>query len=419
MKPRQFSGKTSREVLQKVKQVFGPDALIISNRSTEAGIEVTAMPAVDLEQYLGEPAAETMRMPADEPVRRPAATLMRTHATAPARVPATALAHPPAGERATAPVDAGDSVVHNLMREMAAMKSLLQREISGMAWSGLRHHAPARAAMMQVLVNAGFSPILARQIITVLPEQALMPEADKAVRAEITKLLRTASSEPLIADGGTYALVGPTGVGKTTTIAKLAARCVVRYGAASLGLITTDSYRIAAHDQLRVYGKILNVPVHGVKDAADMASTLARMRDKRTVLIDTVGMSQRDPMLAEQGAMLAAGGTRVKRLLLLNATANAATLDEVVAAYSNGGLHGCIITKLDETASLAAALDCVIRHRLTVYYVTIGQGVPEDIRLPNADYLLHRSLRPTMNHDVHDLGDEELSLAVGQEAAYG
>jgi flagellar biosynthesis protein FlhF len=405
MTPRQFSGKTSREVLQKVKQAFGPDALIVSNRPTPTGVEVTAMPALDLERYLHVPAAEPAPAPVPLRVREraPVSTPMSTPVSTPMR----------------APEGAGDGMAQSLMREVAAMKSLLQRELSGMAWNGLKQHAPARAAMMQVLVNAGFSPMLARQLVTVLPEQAAMPDAHKAVGVEIAKLLRTALNEPLVADGGVYALIGPTGVGKTTTIAKLAARCVVRYGAASLGLITTDSYRIAAQDQLRVYGKILNVAVHGVKDAADMASTLARLRDKKVVLIDTIGMSQRDPMLAEQRAMLAAGGARLQRLLLLNATANAATLDEVVAAYSRGGLHGCILTKLDESASLAAALDCAIRQRLTVYYATIGQGVPEDIRLPHPDYLVHRALRPLVNHNVHDLRDDELSLAGVAEAAYG
>jgi flagellar biosynthesis protein FlhF len=378
MNSRKFSGKTSREVLQKVRQALGPDALIVSNRPFDGGIEVTAMSSVALERAAPEPTVVN-----------------------------------------AAPATASDNMVQNLMREVSAMKSLLQREISGMAWSGLKQRAPARAAMMQVLLNAGFSPLLARQLITVLPEQVALPAAHKAVGAEIKNLLRVMSHEALVADGGVYALVGPTGVGKTTTIAKLAARCVVRYGAASLGLITTDSYRIAAHDQLRVYGKILNVSVHAVKDAADMVATLAKMRDKKTVLIDTVGMSQRDQLVAEQSAMLTACGVGVKRLLLLNATANAATLDEVICAYSKGGLHGCVITKLDESASLATALDCAIRHRLTVHYVTTGQCVPEDIRLPHVDYLLHRALRPTMDGYAHDLQEDEFSYAVAAGAAYG
>lgn len=381
MSPRKFVGKTSREVLQKIKQALGPDALIVSNRPHEGGIEVMAMASSALD----------------------------------AAVPTTAAA--PAVR--VAPPEESDSLVQQLMREVMAMKSLLQRELSDMAWTGLKQRAPARAAMMQTLIHSGFSPLLARELVLALPEHATPSSAHRVIGAEIKRQLRLMSHESLVTEGGVYALVGPTGVGKTTTVAKLAARCVVTYGASCLGLITTDSYRIAAHDQLRVYGKILNVPVHAVKDAADMVATLSRLRDKKTVLIDTVGMSQRDQMVAEQTSMLAAGGSEIKRLLLLNATANAATLDEVIGAYAKGGVQGCVITKLDESASLGTALDCAIRHQLMVHYVTNGQSVPEDIRLPNAEYLLHRALRPNLDAHAHDLQDDEFSMTVSAGAAYG
>jgi flagellar biosynthesis protein FlhF len=207
-------------------------------------------------------------------------------------------------------------------------------------------------------------------------------------------------------------------VGKTTTVAKLAARCVVRHGANSLALLTTDSYRIAAHDQLRIYGHILNVPVHAVKDGDDLKSTLAQLRDKRAVLIDTVGMSQRDKMVTEQAALLGVGNGQIRRLLLLNATTNAATLDEVIHAYSSGGIHGCIITKIDESASVAAALDSAIRHKLRVHYVTNGQCVPEDVRVPNATYLAHRALRFTADATVHALRPEEFPFALNAGHAH-
>lgn len=377
MTPRKFVGRTSREVLRNVKQALGEDALIVANRPFDGGIEVTALPAGALEGV-----------------------------------------SQPSGPNAVA-ANTTDGMVRNLLREVSAMKSLLQREISGMAWAGLQQRAPARATMMQVLLNAGFSPLLARELVTVVPEQAADKAAHKAVGTEIKSRVRVMSQESLVADGGVYALVGPTGVGKTTTVAKLAARCVVRYGAASIGLITTDSYRIAAHDQLGVYGKILNVPVHAVRDAGDMSAALTKMHDKKTVLIDTIGMSQRDQLVAEQSVMLMGCGGKVRRLLLLNATANAATLDEVIAAYSKGGLHGCVVTKLDESASLAPALDCVMRHRLIVNYVTTGQCVPEDIHLPNPDYLLHRALRPLKDDNVHALHEEDFPLTMTAGAAYG
>ncbi len=372
MTPQKFVGATSREVLHKVKQALGDDALIVSNRPFGQGIEVTALAASALTDA--------------------------SRAAAPA-----------------APVAAAgnDSVAAQLMHEMNAMKAMMQRELAGMAWSNMRHSAPARSAMMQRLLDAGFSPALARDLINVVAEGATNIDAHKAVSGEIERRLPLADFETLTEQGGVYALIGPTGVGKTTTIAKLAARCVVRRGAASLALLTTDSYRIAAHDQLRVYGKILNTPVHAIKDTHDLKVTLSQLRDKKTILIDTIGMSQRDQQVAEQAALLTGCGAPVKRLLLLNATANAATLDEVVGAYAKGGIHGCVITKVDESASVATALDCAIRHRLVVHYVTNGQRVPEDLHLPNRTYLLHRALRPIKDGAAHNLRPDEFPLVMG------
>jgi flagellar biosynthesis protein FlhF len=397
-----FVGKTSREVLHKVKEAFGPDALILSNRPFEGGIELTAMSSTTWNKVTAPPPAPA---PAASP--RPAAKPKPVAATAKLNVPV----------HGTVSGNATDRIVQNLMREMTSMKALLQRELSGMAWAGLKQGAPARAAMMQVLLGAGFTPALARELVAPVPERAATAEARRAVAAEISRRLRVLGEETLVTAGGVYALIGPTGVGKTTTIAKLAARCVVRYGAASVGLITTDSYRIAAHDQLRVYGKILGVPVHAVKDAGELVATIDRLQGKKTVLIDTVGMSQRDRLVGEQSAMLAACGPQLRRLLLLNATANCATLDEVVSTYARGGLYGSVVTKLDESANLAAVLDCAMRHRLTLHYVTNGQNVPEDIHLPNPDYLVDRALRTGSASDSHALKEEELSLAVG--GAYG
>lgn len=373
MTPKKFVGASSREVLQKVRQALGDDALIVSNRPVHGGIEITALAASALSAGVG------------------------------------------------SPVPAADGIVQHLKQELDAMKALLQRELSGIAWTDLRHRAPVQAATMQALLGSGFSPALARELTATLPERASNAAARKLVNSEIERRLIVADGESLVEQGGVYALIGPTGVGKTTTVAKLAARCVVRNGAQNLALLTTDSYRIAGHDQLRIYGKILGVPVHAIRDVEDLKGTLADLGTRKTVLIDTIGMSQRDRLVAEQGALLNGGG-QVKRLLLLNATANAATLDEVIAAYAPNGVHGCIITKVDESASVATALDGAIRHRLAIHYVTNGQRVPEDLHLPNRAYLMHRALQPARNGEVHGLLPEEYPMVMAgamQGAAHG
>ena len=312
--------------------------------------------------------------------------------------------------------------VQQLMAEMQSIKGMLERQLAGFAWGDMTRHAPVKAQLLGEMLEAGFSGLLARRLIEDMPEELAQPEGRKWLIGAINRRLRTLTAEnDLIERGGVFALVGPTGVGKTTTTAKLAARCVVRYGADKLALLTTDGYRIGAHEQLRIYGRILGVPVHVVRDSEDLRRTLSDLRGKHMVLIDTVGMSQRDRMVAEQAAMLMRAGD-VRRMLLLNATSRGDTLDDVIRNYAGEDIAGCILTKVDETASLAPALDAVVRHGLLLSYVANGQRVPEDLHLPNRNYLLHRAFKQPTESSVHGLKSEEVGLVMpvrGQEKLPG
>lgn len=213
------------------------------------------------------------------------------------------------------------------------------------------------------------------------------------VKYILSKNLNTIENEAEVLDqGGVFALIGPTGVGKTTTTAKLAARYVMKHGTQNLGLITTDAYRIGGHEQLRIYGKILGVMVHAVKDEADLALALNELKHKHTILIDTVGVSQRDRMVTEQIALLSACNTPIKKLLCLSATNTGETLTDVINAYKGKGLDGCIITKLDEAGTIGNTLDVIIRERLKLYYTANGQRVPEDINIAHKKALIDLAL---------------------------
>ena len=344
------------------------------------------------------------------------ASAPRPPASGPAVFSGRAAARPEADEFGSARVRELQETNARLMSELTGIRGMIERQLAGFAWGETRRQAPARAAMLGELLEAGFSAAIARKLVEAVLEDADRIEAREAVGAALDRLMRAcASDEDLLDRGGVYALVGPTGVGKTTTTAKLAARCVVRHGAGRLALITTDGYRIGAQEQLRIYGRILGVPVFSVRDAADLRQTLAGLRNKHMVLIDTMGMSQRDRMVAEQAAMLSGAGD-VRRLLLLNATARGDTLDDVVRAYAGDDLAGCIFTKVDEAASLAPALDVAVRHELDIRYLTNGQRVPEDLHLPNRAYLLHRALREHGSASPwHLQGDEAgMLLAAGR-----
>ncbi|PAS97450.1 MAG: flagellar biosynthesis protein FlhF [Candidatus Dactylopiibacterium carminicum] len=304
-----------------------------------------------------------------------------------------------------------------LMDELGSIRGMLERQLAGFAWNEIARTAPTRTQMMGELLEAGFSAQLARDLSESVPVECSVPQARGEVRGKLNRVLNLIDSDADIVDrGGVYALVGPTGVGKTTTAAKLAARCVVRHGADKLALVTTDGYRIGAHEQLRIYGRILGVAVHVVRDASDLRQTLQDLRRKHMVLTDTMGMSQRDKMVADQASMLAAAGA-VRRLLVLNATSRGDTLESVVQAYEGGDLAGCILSKIDEAASLGPALDIAIRRELQVFYVTNGQRVPEDLHLPNRNYLIHRALREQSTDSAFKLDASEASLLMASQAA--
>ncbi len=311
--------------------------------------------------------------------------------------------------------DQMQSQVTQLMGEMHTIKTLLERQLAGFAWGEMSRESPVRALALAEMLDAGFSGQLSRKLCQEMPPDMNIDDARKWLKSAINRRLRTLGNDNDIIDrGGVYALVGPTGVGKTTTTAKLAARCVVRYGADKIALLTTDGYRIGAHEQLRIYGRILGVPVHVVRDGDDLRHTLADLRDKHMVLIDTVGMSQRDRMVAEQAAMLMRAG-EVNRLLLLNATSRGDTLDDVVRVYAGEDLAGVILSKVDETASIAPALDAVVRHGLLLCYIANGQRVPEDMHLPNRNYLMHRAFRQPGEASPHHLQKDEVGLTMAMQ----
>jgi flagellar biosynthesis protein FlhF len=278
-----------------------------------------------------------------------------------------------------------------LAHEVKSMRAVLQRELAQFAWGETLRRSPLRADVHRCLIAAGYDAGAARAISAELPDDFGPEGARGWLQDTLERRLPLAAEDEIVERGGIFALVGPTGVGKTTTAAKIAARCAVRFGAKRLALVTTDGYRVGAHDHLRVYGKILGVPVQSAQDPAALAALVEGLRDRHLVLVDTVGMGQRDARLAETLAALDAAG--VRRLLLLNAANQPETLEDVVRAWTSDRLAGCVLTKIDEAVKLGPALACLLRHGLRLHYVANGQRVPEDLHVPNARYLVHRSLR--------------------------
>ncbi|WP_324781024.1 flagellar biosynthesis protein FlhF [Thiobacillus sedimenti] len=406
MNVKRIVAKTSREAMRQLRDTLGPDAVILSNRQVEGGVEVLALPAEDI-AAMAPPVVETPAPAPARPRERVVAEPDERAEPAPAVTIKRRLI-----ERVAVPTEDSAQLAQSVISEIKAMQARLENQLADLAWRDLPGRDPAGAGVMRDMLAAGFSATLAREMLESLP-RGEGEQAQAWMRNTLMTRLQVMQSETEMLDaGGVFALMGPTGAGKTTTTAKLAARFVVRHGADKLALLTTDSYRIGGHEQLRIYGKILGVGVHTVRDAADLRLALTELRNKHTVLIDTVGMSQRDQAVAEQVEMLCQAGKPIKRLLLLNATSHGDTLNEVVQAYQRRGLDGCILSKVDEAASLGPALDCAIRHQLTVHYLATGQRVPEDLHLANRQYLIHRAFKARTVASPWELDENELAFAL-------
>lgn len=394
MSKHKYVAKTSREALRLVRTELGEDAVILSNHTVGGNIEITALSHAEFSGLTKrpEPAQPAPIQSADVTQQRAPAAIAaaekprnpeRLRDTFSSRIGIESSAH------ATIVAPAMLPAHQDILSEIKSMRSMMQEQIACLSWSDMQQRDPQRTRMLRNLLNAGFSPALSRQLIDKMPATADFSWLGKVIGHNLRV---AAQQEDVVVRGGAVALIGPTGVGKTTTTAKLAARAVVRYGAEKVALLTTDSYRIGAHEQLRIYGRILGVEVHAVRDTGDLRLTLAALKHKHLVLIDTIGMGQRDCRVAAQTEMFDATG--VQRLLLLNATSGGDTLDDVVHMYHGIGVIGCIPTKLDEALTLGAVLDVAVRHKLALHYVADGQRVPEDLHEVNLEQLLHRAFNP-------------------------
>ncbi|MES2830677.1 MAG: flagellar biosynthesis protein FlhF [Pseudomonadota bacterium] len=419
MNVKKFTASSTREALRMVRDALGADAVILSNRPVNGRVEILALASDDMSSLA--PSGAQQR-PTAEPALAAFARMRQAESEQePDDTPnlAQAMAAPPV-DSATAGINLAMSAAGEMgamMEEIRSMRSMLESQLAELTWSSQAQREPVKSAVLREMLAAGFSASLARFLIDKLPAKTSQEVAMKWIKSVLAKNLATVDNEnEMIEQGGVFALVGPTGVGKTTTTAKLAARCVMRHGPGKLALITTDGYRIGGYEQLRIYGKILGVMVHSVKDQADLKIALEELRGKHTVLIDTVGASQRDQMVAEQVAMLSGAGANVKRLLCLSATSNGETLNEVVRAYQGNGLTGCIMTKLDEAATIGNVLDVVIRQKLNLYYVANGQRVPEDLHVANQQYLVDRAFKLKRETAPFQLQDAELPLVMAGTA---
>jgi len=276
----------------------------------------------------------------------------------------------------------------NMQQEMASIRSLLEHQVSGLMWQDMAQKDPQRAVLVNRLVALGLNEQIADQIAGYVPKQAHEQEAWLQATQLITQQINTTQND-IINRGGVVALVGPTGVGKTTTIAKLAAGFAQVHGADQVALISTDTFRIAGFEQLATYGKIIGCQVVLAKDSEALDVFLQQFTKKKLILIDTAGMGQRDMRLAEQlTALVSNSRVRIRNYLVLAANTQQRVMQENVERFKKVPLSGCIYTKLDESVSIGEIITTSIQNGLPIGYLTDGQRVPEDIKVANAEKLV-------------------------------
>jgi len=443
VKIKRFFAKDMRTALAEVKETLGPDAVIMSNKKVTGGVEIVA--AVDYQSQVPGPkdapvrrqlndesvnissAARQMIRPEPSPAKEQnehyadtlAALLARQQKLKPgngaplgntqsaglaaanaaprtlaeqgqwgaAPEPAKPKARVASGQRAPQPAQR-DQEMEGMRKEMASIRKLLEHQISGLMWQEVERREPMRALLIKELKKLGFDDAFADQLAGLIPEDMSIHQAMAQLAEVLTAQLKISEDE-IMRQGGAVALLGPTGVGKTTTIAKLAARFAMKYGAEQVALITTDNYRIGAHEQLQTYGRIMGCPVRQVRDAEELANALYQFRHRRLVLIDTAGVGQRDIRLTEQlDTLVKNAKVRIRSYLVMSATSQRRVMQEAVDHFRRIPLSGCILTKLDESLNLGEVINVCIQNSLPISYITDGQRVPEDIQVANAAQLV-------------------------------
>jgi len=395
MKIKHYRAPDMRQALRMVREAQGPDAVILSSRRVNGGVEVVAAVDYDhdgVDAYGHDLHAMSAQAHASQPVERTDRAACTMHEDRSIRSQGVTDSASRARDQGLA-IDAIDELERSadLSEELRAMRRMLETQLATLAWNDLSRRSPVQAELLKELTQIGLARDLSAELVAQMPAGIQLAEAQRLALALIARRIAVAS-ERWLDSGGVVAMVGATGVGKTTLIAKLAARWLLQHGPRSIALISTDSIRIGAHEQIHTLGRLLGVPAYAIDGASELAELLDHLSDKRLVLIDTAGYSQRDPRLHEELEMLAAANERLETTLVLSAAAQAGAIEEAVERFAAARPATCVLTKLDEATSLGGSISMLIRSGLPVAYLSDGQRVPEDISPARAHQLVVRAV---------------------------
>ncbi|MBO3275756.1 flagellar biosynthesis protein FlhF [Pseudomonas schmalbachii] len=397
MQVKRFFAADMRQAMKLVRDELGADAAIIGNRRVAGGVELTAAldyqppaapgkPNPALEAELRKTQARIAQAKADlEAPTRKVEAPAKNRQMYDARPAAAPISEPVAAAPNTGALEA-------MRSELNGLRELIEVQLGSIAWGQLQQQRPKQANLWRRLQRMGLPAELSRQLLEQVAGIADPRQAWRMLLAHLTRAVETPEDDPL-EQGGVVALVGPAGMGKTTTLAKLAAQYVLKYGSQSLALVGMDGYRLGAQEQIRTLGRILDVSVTLVDPGQSLLQAVAPLlARKRLVLIDTAGLQASDPALRMQLEALAAQSLKVRNYLVLATTSQSQVLKSAWHAYRHCGLAGCILTKLDEAGSLGESLALAISQRLPVAYLADGPRIPDDLQLARSHQLVSRAV---------------------------
>lgn len=385
MKIKHYRAVDMRQALRQVRDAQGPDAVILSSRRVNGGVEVVAAIDYDPDVDAGLGASE------------PARTESRIPTAADYAAMAQRFAPQERNDIGHLPADANE--------ELRTLRRMLETQLATLAWNDLSRRAPIQTELLRQLTVLGLAHDLAGELVSQLPQRMELAEAHRLALAMLARRIETVG-ERWMETGGVVAMVGPTGVGKTTLLAKLAARWVLKHGPRELALVSTDCIRIGAQEQIHTLGRLLGVPAYASDGASDLAGLLDHLGERRLVLVDSAGLSQRDPRLAHELEMLTNASDRVETCLVLSAAAQAGAIEEALERFVPARPTTCAVTKLDEATSLGGTMSALIRAKLPLAYLSDGQQVPEDLSPARSHQLIARAVE--LSRKAGAQADEDL-----------
>jgi flagellar biosynthesis protein FlhF len=415
MKIKRFFAPDIRQAIRLVREEQGPDAVILSNSRVNGGIEIVAAVDYDETVFRAVKAEITGARPVEAAPAPAAAPARKNKETARTAAPAAARANDPAAE-AAGNIWSQEPTLIELRAELGRMRLMMENQLSSLAWGNFARSEPLAVELIQRLMRFGLTAAQSRRLVDGLgPLSGGVEELWQRALAVLSDRIPLYGRD-ILASGGIVALVGPTGVGKTTTAAKLAAHYALRHGSRQVALITIDNYRVGAYEQLRTYGRLLDVPVKTADSRDELRRVLDDLCDRRLILIDTTGMGQHDSGLRQQAEMLDQAQANLKTLLLFSATTRLSGLEDVARAFGVFRPDGCILTKLDESTCPGGAVSVAMNQGLPIAYYSDGQRVPEDLHPARAGALIEKGVA-TMRNSESFINEDLLALSFGKEVA--